>query len=525
MPVSRPAPDGATHLPPTLLDPANYPHPARSVVLIETHISWVLLAGDYAYKVKKPVDLGFADFSTIGRRKHFCEEEIRLNRRLAPEIYLGVVTINDSDSGPVVEGQGPILDYAVQMRRFDNQQSLDILLEQAAISEREVSAFAIELAKFHLSLPPCPATSDHGSVATLSHAIEQNFSQIAPFVLTPDNTDLVDAIAAASDEDLKTHAKLVDERKRSGWVRECHGDLHSGNIVRIGGRLVAFDCLEFNSDLRWLDIISEASFLAMDLTVRGREDLAFLLLNRYLETTMDYSGAPLIDFYRMYFCMVRAKVGAMTDIQHHEKGAVLSHTPGLEAYLTLAASLARKPRPLLLVTHGLSGSGKTWASDRLTHRIPAIRLRADLIRKSLHGLEATEDSHSGVGTGLYSESATRMTYERLAALAGKLLESGMNVVVDATCLHRWQRTLFRQCAEETHAEYRILHCTAPETVLRARIEARRDDASEANLAVLDRQLETVEPLDEDEQDLTVPVSTDSDIEEVGKRLARDNPGQ
>jgi len=498
-----------------LLNRDAYPHPVEAIKMVETHISWVLLTGRYAYKVKKPVDLGFVDFSTLALRKHFCEEEVRLNRRLASELYLGVVAIGGTPAAPRMDAAHSAIEYAVKMHQFDHQQTLDHLLDRNQVTSGELEIFAEELASFHLSLPPCQPDWQHGSPETIARAAQQNFDQLRPLLLEAEEIESLSAIQQWSNSKILTLTENMRQRKAKGWVRECHGDLHSGNIVRLKERLIAFDCLEFNRDFRWLDVISEMSFLGMDLAARGREDLAFSLFNRYLETTADYAAATLIDFYRVYYCMVRTKVAALTAAQKHDVHSELVAQPAVADYLNLAAKLTDKPKPQLLLTHGLSGSGKTWLTDRLITQLPAIRLRADLVRKSLHGLAKTADSHSDIDSGLYTAKATQLTYNHLAQLAGGLLNVGFTVIIDAACLKAWQRKLFEDVAAQRGVSWAILDCTAPDSVLRQRIGGRQaagTDASEADLAVLDHQIRTREPFTEAEQPQVVSVSMANDLD-------------
>ena len=474
-----------------------YPHPVQNIIVIETHISWVFLTGDFAYKVKRPVD-----FTTLERRKHFCHEEVRLNRRTAPDLYLDVVPIAGTPDAAVIEGDGETFEYAVKMRQFDRRQSLDCLVDQHRVTTAELADFARRLARFHLKLAPCPNELTHGGPEVVAGAVRQNFEQIDAYRRGAPPAPQLERLKSWSETKLTGLREKISRRKTGGWVRECHGDLHSGNIVRLGQKLVAFDCLEFNPDFRWLDVISEVSFLGMDLAVRGREDLAYTVFNRYLETALDYAGAALIDFYRVYFCLVRAKVEVLTKVSRADAHPIKVAHPDIADYLGLASRLAFDREPLLFFTHGLSGSGKTWVTDQLMTSLPAIRIRADVIRKHLHGLGADQDSHSDVATGIYSEAANHRTYERLAALAKDLLGAGVHVIIDAACLMRWQRRLLVDAATEMGVPWQVIACRAEDAVLRERIRARHAagrDASEADLAVLDHQIQNQEPLTDRER--------------------------
>ena len=506
-----------------LLEPAAYPHPVDSIEVFETHISWVLLTGYYAYKIKKPVDLGFVDFSTLELRRHFCEEEVRLNRRLAKDLYQGVVGITGSAEAPRVDGAGPIFEYAVKMLQFDPDLSLDRLLVTADVCKAEITQFATALAQFHLGLFPSPETPGNGSVSVFTRTTKENFTQLDALLTDISERQQLQKIRSWSEQALERLTNQVENRRRQGWVRECHGDLHCGNIARVQGQLVAFDCLEFNADLRWSDVIAEVSFLAMDLAARGREDLATVFTNSYLEITGDYQGACLLDFYQVHYSLVRAKVAAIAADQGQPLTSQETKTLTASDYLQVANALISKPQAQLIITHGLSGSGKTWLTDRLMDTLPVIRLRADVIRKALHGLAPDASSDSGVSKGLYTELATQQTYEHMAKLAGDLLETGQSVIIDATCLKAWQRELFRGVAEATGSPWHILDCRVPAAVMRERIERRQRsgrDASEADIAVLDHQIQTQDPLSADDEAVTIRVAEigEAEVEEIAHAL-------
>ena len=486
----------------SLGDPACYDHVAGPVRLIETHISHLLLTGEFAYKIKKPLDLGFLDFSSLAKRLHACEEEVRLNRRLAPAIYLGVVPITGSPAAPRVDGAGEAFEYAVKMRQFPADATLDRLDAQGGMTAAMVEAIAAAIARFHLH--DCArATEDSpwGTPEKVWQPMEENFHHIAPLLAAPAERRQLDALHAWSAAEHARLSPLLAARKRDGFVRECHGDLHLGNLAWVDGGLLVFDCLEFNPGLRWIDIQSEIAFCWMDLLQRGHADWAWLLLNLWLEQTGDYAGLALLRFYAVYRAMVRVKVAVLRAGQTAGAGrdAALAEARTL---LDLATVLTR-PRPVRLdITHGLSGSGKTTVTRRLMQDPGAIRVRSDVERKRMAGLDALAKSGSGVGEALYAADATQRTYRRLADLAGQLLDAGWPVIVDATFTARWQRDLLRETARARKLEFRILDFPLPVATLRERIVQRSragGDASEADLAVLQHQLDTEEPLGADEQ--------------------------
>ena len=485
----------------TLHDPACFDHAAGPIRVIETHISWVLLTGEFAYKIKKPLNLGFLDFSSLDKRLQACRDEVQLNRRLAPDIYLDVVPISGTPAAPRVAGTGDAFEYAVKMRQFPVEATLDQLDAAGGITAQHVEAIAATLARFHLDgCARATADSPCGSPEKIWQPVAQNFAQIAPRLDAPADREQLDALARWSAVEHARFAPLMAARKGGGFVRECHGDLHLGNLAWVDDRLLVFDCIEFNPELRWIDIQSEIAFCYMDLLQRGHADWAWLFLNRWLERSGDYAGLALLRYYAVYRALVRAKVAAirMAQTAGVEREAALADVRTL---LELAASLTR-PQPVRLdITHGLSGSGKTTVTAQSMQIPGAIRLRSDIERKRLAGLDALAKSGSGVGQHLYAADATQRTYRRLADLAGQLLDAGWPVIVDATFTARWQRDLLRETARTRSVEFRILDFPVPVATLRERIVQRAaagSDASEADLDVLQHQLDTEEPVDTDE---------------------------
>lgn len=483
-------------------DPACYDHAAGPVRVIETHISYVVLTGEFAYKIKKPLDLGFLDFSSLDKRLHVCCEEVRLNRRLAPAVYLDVVPITGSPAAPRVNGAGEAFEYAVKMRQFPPDATLDRLDVQGGMTDRHVEAIAAAAARFHLQdCERAAADSPWGNPENVWRPVAQNFLQIAPRLEAAADRRQLDALQAWSETEHARLAPLMAARKRNGFVRECHGDLHLGNLAWVDDQLLVFDCLEFNPELRWIDIQSEVAFCYMDLLQRGHADWAWLFLNIWLEQTGDHAGLALLRYYAVYRALVRAKVAAIRTGQTAgaERDAAFAE---LRALLDLATTLTR-PLPVRLdITHGLSGSGKTTATRALMQTPGAIRLRSDVERKRLAGIDALAKSGSGVGQQLYAADATRRTYAHLARLAGEIVDAGWPVIVDATFTARWQRDLLREQARSRSVAFHILDFPVPMTTLRERISQRAragGDASEADLDVLQHQLDTEEPLAADEQ--------------------------
>lgn len=486
----------------SLSSPGCYDHVAGPVQMVETHISHVLLTGEFAYKIKKPLNLGFLDFSSLDKRLHACEEEVRLNQRLAPAIYLGIVPITGSPVMPHINGSGEAFEYAVKMRQFPPDATLDRLDAEGRLTARQVEAIAASIARFHLeNCARAGADSPFGDPQQVWQPVAQNFLQIAPKLTDAVDRQQLDALQHWSAAEHARLTPLMAARKHHGFIRECHGDLHLGNLAWVDDQLLVFDCLEFNPELRWIDIQSEIAFCTMDLMQRGHTDWAWLFLNTWLEKTGDYEGLALLRYYAVYRALVRAKVAVLRAGQTTgpDRDTALADA---HAMLELATALTR-PLPLRLdITHGLSGSGKTTFTQTLMQTPGAIRLRSDVERKRLAGLDALARSGSGIGQALYAADATRRTYNHLNQLAGAVLDADWPVIVDATFTARWQRDLLREQAQSRDVAFHILDFQVPVATLRGRISHRAhagNDASEADLSVLQHQIDTEEALATDEQ--------------------------
>lgn len=499
-----------------LQNPAVFGPEVEQVGVLETHISTILLTGRLAYKLKKPVDLGFLDFTTLSARRHFCEEELRLNRRLAPRLYLEVVAVTGSLDAPTIGGGGPPVEYAVKMREFPQEGLLGRVLERGELEPGQIDALAAQVAVFHRQVEVAGTKTAFGTPEEILRFALQNFVQIRPLVAAPTPSAMLDRLEQWTVRAHRSLESAFTNRLHGGFVRECHGDLHLGNIALVDGALTIFDCLEFNDELRWIDVMSEVAFVVMDLHDRGRADYAHRFLNAYLEASGDYAGLVVLRFYLVYRALVRAKVACLRAAQlgpGDERSRLLVEFGG---YLELAQGYATAGRGGIVITHGLAGSGKTTLTQILLERIGAIRLRSDVERKRLHGLAASADTHSPITKGLYAQDATEHTYARLAELARGVVQSGHVAIVDATFLKRAQRDRFREIAAMLGVPFVIIAFSAGEGLLRERIverERKGDDVSEADIAVLEHQLRARELIAADEQRWVVRYDTEAPLEE------------
>jgi len=499
-----------------MLDAGIYHHPVDSIELIETHISAVILTGDYVYKIKKPVDFGFLDFSTLEKRHACCLEELRLNRRMAPEIYLDVVAITGSPESPVIGGSGEAIEYAVKMAQFPQSAQLDHRLAAGQLRLEHMDAIAHMVADFHQRIDVADDTMAFGTNAAVYQPVDENFRQIAEHIDTAPYAGTLAMLEQWSRVTFERLSPVFVQRKHDGFIRECHGDMHLRNMLWLttaeggknGGRPLAFDCIEFNANLRWIDVISEVAFLVMDLQSRQQQPLANRYLNSYLEATGDYAGAAVLPFYLCYRALVRAKVDALRleqkNLTPQERAQSLAE---FESYLELASSYVKAAKPKLIIMRGMSASGKSTVSQQLLDAAGMIRIRSDVERKRLFDIAATTRAADDVGAGIYTEQASQQTYAKLRALAEQVISAGYSVIVDAAFLKYEQRQPFLQLAERLAVPCVILEVRAPAEVLRQRIIARKNDVSDAGLAVLEHQLSSWQPLHEEEQNHAVIVDT------------------
>ena len=500
-----------------LRKPAVYSHGVgEGVDVVETHISWVLLAGELAYKIKKPICNPFLDYSTLELRKLCCEKELQLNRRFAEELYLGVVRITRCDGGLRIEGadesEREPIEFAVKMKRFSADALLKDRLQAGHVSVTEVRQLAYRIGKFHREAAAVNRASRFGSPEVLLTEALDNCRDL----MQANVAGTLDSIALLEHwtrRHFDTHRSALAERKEAGHVRECHGDLHLGNVVLWRGEWIPFDGIEFSEEYRWIDTLSDAAFTAMDFAANGRLDFCHSFINAYLEATGDYEAVDVLQWYLVYRVMVRGKVAALRSAQlpvgSEDRAAAELELDHLLA-LAIQFTTERREEAQLWITYGVSGSGKTTGTEQLVQRHGAVRVRADVERKRIfataaHGTgkepngEIAWDGASAAG--LYSSEMTKATYQRLADVADGLLRSGASVVVDATFLKRWERDLLHSVAKRLGVRFRILAFHADHAVLVQRIMQRMSegmDASDANPDVLDDQLNGIEHLDADE---------------------------
>lgn len=493
-----------------LLRPEAFDHPVESLHVLETHISWVVLTGTYAYKLKKPVNYGFVDFSTLEQRRFYCEEELRLNRRLAEDLYLTVKPVYGPRDQASFVGTGQPIEFAVQMRQFPQSCLLPAVLARGELTAELLDRLAGDVGRFQQTAAVASPETPYGTPQSVLAPVMENLRVLQALTVTkPSVSDLLDSLQRWTEQTFPRLEPVFTARKTMGFVREGHGDMHLGNMVlrepankpersslhavaASEPRIQVFDCLEFNPALRWIDVINEIAFVVMDLADRGRSDLGTRFLNSWLEATGDYAGLKLWSWYYSYRALVRAKVAALRLSQKDvttDEVETLSHQ--LHEYLQLGWQATVPRKPCLVITCGVSGSGKSYWSRELAAAWGYVRLRSDVERKRLF----PNYSHR------YTPQATETTYWKLLEIARDLLREGFGVIVDAAFLRRDQRELFRNLARTLHVPCQLIEFSAPRAILEQRIAARRqrgEDPSEATLDVLSQQLAQREPVDAEE---------------------------
>jgi len=509
-----------------LLQPESYPHAVEHVELRETHISWVFLTGEYAYKLKKPVDLGFANFVLLEDRQKYCHEEVRRNRLYSQGLYLDVVPVCHRQGGLAVDGEGEPIDFAVKMRQFDDSQLASRLASTGRLAPEELSELAEHLACLHRQARRA-LQGVWGTPQEILPAAAENVRVLRQLTSEVEQLRQLDQVERWTQEQMKRLAPVFAQRKQQGFVRECHGDLHLGNLVRWNGRITLFDCIEFNANFYWIDVINEIAFLIMDLEDHGCSDLGWQFLNTYLESTGDYGGLSVLRFYLVYRAMVRAKV---CELRLQQNRITQSEKQLLDrqwhSYLSMACRYLEPPPQQLAITHGVSGSGKTFGTQWALRHPNVIRLRSD-VERNRFPTGWTDQHHPPAGqsqdgvdastppmttSDRYAADSRDAVYERLELLSRQLLAAGFSVVVDATFLKRRHRSGFQQIAQAQQVPFSILKFDADPETLRERIRNRlklANDASEATEQVLEQQLSELEPLDRQESLQVVASSPES----------------
>lgn len=486
--------------------PSFYGPHVKTVRLIHTHISTVALTGKYAYKIKKPVDFGFLDFSTLDKRKHYCDEELRLNRRLCPDIYLDVLPITKLNNTYRLNGNGDVVDYAVKMKQFPQDHIMTTMLEHGKITPHHIDRLIARLVDFYNNDHPTPEKNQFAAMSTVKHNIDENFEQTTSMIDVTIPAQTYNFIKEACHRYLTTNAAVFTQRINDGRIHDCHGDLHTGNIVIIDGDPCIFDCIEFNTRFRYCDAASDIAFLAMDLDSHNAPYLASRLIRRYIELSGDHDIHRVLNFYKSYRAYVRGKVLgfrlADKKLPKKEKNHIISDA---RRYYDLARYYTRLftfdqtcTHPVLFLVAGLTGTGKSTVAEKLSVDYGAHLLNTDVVRKELAGIDPFERHHDSLDIGLYAPENVDKTYHKMIDLAWAFMSRGDHVVLDATFQKQEHRRIALTAAEGNHAILAVVHCETPDALVKQRLEHRLKEktVSDGRWEIYLAQKRTFEPFEE-----------------------------
>ncbi len=512
----------------SLLKPDAYPEKVSAVELIQTHVSYIFLTDRHAYKIKKAVDFGFLNFSTIDRRRFYCNEEVRLNQRLCPDIYEGVAELRETSGGASFHGDGAIIDYAVKMKRLPADRMLDRLVDAGNVTAVDMRRISSVIAEFHRTAPTSPATAEYGRLERIMYNWQENFDQVIPFensTLPARDRELLRSWVVQFAAD---HEGQFQKRVDEGFIRECDGDIHLENICLDDGAVHIFDCIEFNERFRCCDTAADIAFLLMDLDYHGRHDLSDDVINEYVSITGDQGMEDLIDFYRIYRAFVRGKVESFrlndTGISPDDQASARARAA---KYFRLARGYLERRRltPCLFITCGLMGSGKSTLAAQLAFELGMVSFSSDTARKLAAGLTPETPVRDAYGEGLYSRQTSEATYAELLNRAEEQLQKGCSVVIDAGFILTSQRIPFAELAKRHDIPLIILHTACNDAENRRRLlerEAGGKSVSDGRLELLASQATRFEAPHESEGTLIALPSNAPPaalIDEIYTRLA------
>jgi len=459
-----------------LLQPKVYPETPGRIELVQTQMSFVFLAGDYVYKVKKPVNLGYLDYTTQEKRQFYCQREVELNRRLCPEVYLGVVPITRDRGTILVAGKGEVIEHAVKMRRLPQEAMMDVLLANNRVSPEMITSVAQKLVAFHQKAETNANISAFGDIDIITQNTEENFSQTQKYIGKTLSSSKYQHIKNYTDSFIGENASLFDKRIARGRIRDCHGDLHAAHIC-FSNDICIYDCIEFNDRFRYCDVASEVAFLAMDLDHYRRADLSHSFVNAYVDISQDRELLELLDFYKCYRAYVRGKVESFKLDDPYIAPAEKRQTLEIaSSYFDLAHAYTRS-RPSLFITTGLVGTGKTALAQALAKRLGLVVISSDVTRKRLASIPITEHHFEKFDTGIYSPEFSRKTYDKMYSEAKHVLSDGGSVIMDASFIKAGERLKAKELAKETSADFFIIECTLDKESIKQRLAQRLEQGS------------------------------------------------
>lgn len=484
-----------------LSDPNFYPHGVKgSVQVLQTHASIIFLTGDYAYKLKKPVNYHFLDFSTLEKRHYYLEQELLLNKQVAADIYLEILPINEENGQLSLNGTGVAIEYVLKMKQFPQDCLLSQVFERGELTESDLVSLGKKVARFHRQASTSAYISSFGSLEIIKQAIDENYQQTEKYIGFVQTRQQFEETKAYTDNFFANHGDWLEERQSKGMIRECHGDLHLNNMFRWQGEIQLFDRIEFNESFRFVDVIYDIAFTVMDLTAKGRKDFANIFLNTYLEQTGDWEGLKVLSLYLTRQAYVRAKVNSFLldgDTFSEQIQATAAH------YYQLAWQYTQPQSPRLILMSGFSGSGKSTVAKVIAKYLNAIQIRSDAVRKHLAGIELNQQG----SLDIYTVEMSQKTFARLTELAELLIKLGYPVILDARYdKYAWREPLLN-FAQQQQIPFSIVHCYAPLEVLKQRLESRTGDISDATSDILALQIESTEDFHTSEKPYLISLDT------------------
>lgn len=494
----------------SLMKPSAYPESTGSVQLVQTHVSFIFLTDVYAYKIKKPVDFGFLNFSTLDRRRFYCNEEVRLNRRLCPDIYLGVVEVRETTEGAAFQGNGKVMDYAVKMKRLPEDRMLDRLLAEDKLTAEDIRKIARKIGDFHLHAERGDKLDSFGEMETIRHNWEENLRQIDSYIdVTLKKNDL-DCITSWGERFMLDNAQSFAKRVVDGFIRDCDGDIHMENIsLGTDGNVCIFDCVEFNDRFRYGDTAADIAFLLMDFDYHGRPDFSDVLLAEYEDATRDTGVRQVLDFYLVYRAIIRGKVESMrlSDPLIPEREREEARDKAIRYFRLARGYILRKQLPpSLIIVCGLTGTGKSFTARELAFELRVEILNSDVVRKKLAGIPLTAPRQEEHDKGIYSIEFNALTYDELLSHAKISLMAGKSVIVDATFRRKADRARFRQLANYLDAPCHIILTSCPESLVKERLRARQlqpGAVSDGRWEIFEQQQKEFEQIGQEEGNLIV----------------------
>ncbi|MEA5505375.1 AAA family ATPase [Halotia wernerae UHCC 0503] len=480
-----------------MLQPGFYPHAVTEPIqLVQTHISYVLLTGDYAYKLKKPANFGFLDFSTLEKRQHFCHEELRLNQRGAAELYLEVLPITQAGEQYHLGGTSEPVEYVLKMCQFPQESLFSKLFEQGKLNETHLEELGRVVAQYHAKIATNDYIHSFGEVPQVRAAFDENYEQTEKYIGGPQTQVQFDETKAYTERFFAERQELFESRIQNDYIRECHGDLHLRNIALWQDKILLFDCIEFNEQFRFVDVMFDIAYAVMDLEAQQRKDLSNAYLNTYIEQTGDWEGLQVLPIYLNRQSYVRAKVTSFLLDDPGVPTAVKEEAAKTAAeYYKLAWEYTKPKQGQLILMSGLSGSGKSTTAKYLARQLGAIHIRSDAVRKHLGGISLSERG----GDDLYTAEMTQKTYARLLELGTILANQGFSVILDAKYDQQQLRQTAIAQAEKHQLPLKIISCTAPIEVLQERLVNRTGDIADATVDLLTSQMQQAEPFTDAEK--------------------------